>query len=115
MLRGISGQEDRIKGKGKGKEILMRYDGQVVQGEPEPQVRDPRRVSGFKKPVSLRPGRVDLYEVKYEVKILPISLRHHELTAFLARRQFDRSTTTYQCPDHQSLPTDPESTDSATF
>jgi hypothetical protein len=83
-LRGIPGQEDRIKGKGKGKEILMRYDGQVVQDEPEPQVRDPRRVSGSKKPASLRPGRVDFYEVKYEVTTLPISLRHYELTAFLA-------------------------------
>ena len=70
-IRAIPGQEDRIKGKGKGKEILMRYDGQVVGGEPEPVVRDPRRVSGFKKPMSLRPGRGEYHEVKYEVRMNP--------------------------------------------
>ena len=37
--------------------------------EPEVLVRDPRKVDGFKRMSSLRPGRNELYEVKYEVRV----------------------------------------------
>ncbi|KII91725.1 hypothetical protein PLICRDRAFT_518887 [Plicaturopsis crispa FD-325 SS-3] len=63
----LAPEEQRVKGKGKGKEILLRFNGEVVEGEPEPVVRDPRKVPGFRKLLSLRPGRGDFHEVKYEV------------------------------------------------
>ncbi|KAI6132920.1 hypothetical protein EV401DRAFT_1848992 [Pisolithus croceorrhizus] len=56
------GSEPRITGKGKGKEIITRFDGEVIEGEPEPVPKDPRRVSGFRR----RPGREAFHEVKYE-------------------------------------------------
>ena len=56
----------RIKTKG-GKETLLRF-GEVVRGEPELIPADPRKAGGFKKQVSLRPFRTELYEVKYEVR-----------------------------------------------
>jgi hypothetical protein len=59
--------EARIKGKGKGKEMLLRFDGEVVEGESEPVLGDPRKAQGFEKPKNLRPWRPTLYEVHYEV------------------------------------------------
>ncbi len=59
--------DTRIKTKG-GKEILMRFGGEVVHGEPEVVLGDPRKVGGFKKPVSLRPFRTEVYGIKYEVR-----------------------------------------------
>lgn len=72
-IRGLSlssGNDVRVKGKGKGKEVLLRFDGEIVEGEPEVVVHDPRKVSGFKKMVNLRPGRTEFHEVKYEVSII---------------------------------------------
>ena len=57
----------RIKTKG-GKETLLRFDGEVVPGEPEIIPADPRKAGGFKRHVSLRPFRTELYEIKYEVR-----------------------------------------------
>jgi histone-lysine N-methyltransferase SETD1 len=57
----------RVKTKG-GKEILMRFGGEVVHGEPELVLADPRKVRGFKKTVSLWPFRAELYEIEYEVR-----------------------------------------------
>lgn len=57
----------RIKTKG-GKETLVRFEGEVVPGEPEIIPADPRKAGGLKKQVSLRPLRTELYEVKYEVR-----------------------------------------------
>jgi hypothetical protein len=75
-IRALSsdGNEPRIKGKGKGKEVLFRYDGEVVDGEPEVVLHDPRKAYGFKKLTSLRPARVMFHEVQYEVSILPVLL-----------------------------------------
>jgi hypothetical protein len=57
----------RIKTKG-GKETLLRFGGEVVPGEPEVIPADPRKAGSFKKQVSLRPFRTELYEIKYEVR-----------------------------------------------
>jgi len=57
----------RIKTKG-GKETLLRFGGEVVRGEPELVLVDPRKAGGSKRPVSLRPFRTELYEIKYEVR-----------------------------------------------
>ncbi|KAG2058022.1 hypothetical protein BDR06DRAFT_951156 [Suillus hirtellus] len=54
--------EPRIKGKGKGKETLTRYNGQVIEGEPEPTIIDPRKAPSFKK----RPHRDAFHEIRYE-------------------------------------------------
>lgn len=62
-----SGTDPRIKGKGKGKETLFRYDGEVVEGEPEIIVQDPRKVNGAKPLKSQRPSRNEFHELKYEV------------------------------------------------
>jgi hypothetical protein len=59
--------DPRIKGKGKGKEILYRYNGEVVEGEPDIFLRDPRKAYGFKSPKSQKSARNDFHEVKYEV------------------------------------------------
>ncbi|KAF8153235.1 hypothetical protein B0H34DRAFT_663177 [Crassisporium funariophilum] len=69
--------QERIKGKGKGKEMLYRYEGEVVgpaepdQGfkEEEIVVRDPRKEIGFKRPPTLRPMRTEFIEIKYEYDI----------------------------------------------
>jgi hypothetical protein len=66
----------RIKTKG-GKETLMRFEGEVVSGEPEVVPADPRRAGGFKRQVSLRPFRTELYEVKYEVRDSFFLVIHH--------------------------------------
>ena len=67
--------QERIRGKGKGRELLYRMDGEVFDmtgedglREAEVVIRDPRRVDGFKRMPSLRPARNELYEVKYEVR-----------------------------------------------
>lgn len=74
--------QERIKGKGKGKEMLYRFEGEVVGADGEGQeeaaregsvkesevvVRDPRKERTFKRPQTLRPGRDVFYEVTYEV------------------------------------------------
>lgn len=67
-----SSQADpRIKGKGKGKETLFRYNGEVAEGEPETHVQDPRKMPGFRPLKSLRPARTEFHEVKYEVSLSP--------------------------------------------
>ena len=48
----------------KSKEMLLRVDGELVRGESAVVLVDPRRVGGFKN----RPVRIELYEVKYEVR-----------------------------------------------
>lgn len=55
--------EPRIKGKGKGKETVTRYDGEVIEGEPEPTPADPRKAPGYKR----RPHREVFHEARYEV------------------------------------------------
>ena len=56
--------EPRINGKGKGKETITRYDGEVIEGEVAPVPKDPRKGSGLKR----RPGREAFHEAKYEVR-----------------------------------------------
>jgi hypothetical protein len=67
-IRSVSEQQQRIKGKGKGKEIVYRYGGEVVVDEAAPIVKDPRKVPGYKKMTSLRPGRSEMLPVNYEVR-----------------------------------------------
>ena len=55
----------------------MRFEGEVVPGEPEVVPADPRKVGGFKKQVTLRPFRTELYEVKYEVRDSFSIVVHH--------------------------------------
>jgi hypothetical protein len=64
--------EQRIKGKGKGKEILYRYAGEIVEGETEPVPRDPRKLIGVKKLTTSRPARNEFHEVRYEVRDLVV-------------------------------------------
>ena len=68
QLGADQGEEARVKGKGKGKEILLRYNGEIIPGEHEAVVRDPRKDSKVKRSTSLRPPRSDFVEVKYEVR-----------------------------------------------
>ncbi|KAI0058353.1 hypothetical protein BV25DRAFT_1891455 [Artomyces pyxidatus] len=46
--------------------MLLRYGGQVVEGESEIVVADPRKAEGFKRPIPQRPPRSELYETHYE-------------------------------------------------
>ena len=69
---GSNGEYPRIKGKGKGKESLVRYEGEAFEGEPEIVLQDPRKAPGFKRSANLRPYRTDLHEVKYEVGVLKL-------------------------------------------
>ena len=62
------GEEARVKGKGKGKEIILRFNGEVIDGEHEAVVRDPRKETKVKRLPSLRPGRAQLVACKYEVR-----------------------------------------------
>ncbi|KAG1737512.1 uncharacterized protein EDB91DRAFT_1237881 [Suillus paluster] len=55
-------EQPRIKGKGKGKETLTRYNGEVIEGEPQPTTSDPRKAPGYKK----RPHRDAFHEIRYE-------------------------------------------------
>ena len=59
--------EQNGKGKGKGKEMLTRYNGEVIEGEPESVPSDPRKAKVKRLP-PLRPPRTELVEVKYEVR-----------------------------------------------
>ncbi|KAF8958959.1 hypothetical protein BDZ97DRAFT_1761764 [Flammula alnicola] len=66
--------QDRIRGKGKGKETLYRMEGEVIAAvgpddgfkEDEPVVRDPRKVKSLKRPNLLRSGRNDFVVTKYQ-------------------------------------------------
>ena len=58
--------EHRVKGKGKGKEVVYRYEGEVVEGEHIPPIQDPRKVPG-RRLQPLRPGRGEFHIIKYEV------------------------------------------------
>ncbi|KAM5545913.1 hypothetical protein V8D89_000039 [Ganoderma adspersum] len=60
------GDEPRVRGKGKGKEIILRYGGEVIEGEHEAVVRDPRKETKMKRLPSSRPGRTELVQCKYE-------------------------------------------------
>ncbi|KAI0052382.1 hypothetical protein FA95DRAFT_1391046 [Auriscalpium vulgare] len=64
---GINEAEPRLKGKGKGKEILLRYRGQVIEGEAEVVVRDPRKAEGFKRVRPLRVPHSELIRLTYEI------------------------------------------------
>jgi histone-lysine N-methyltransferase SETD1 len=61
--------EHRIKGKGKGKEVLYRYEGEIVEGEHMPPTRDPRKVPGMRRLPPLRPRRGEFHVIKYEVSM----------------------------------------------
>jgi hypothetical protein len=63
-----AGSEARLKGKGKNKEILFRYAGEVLEGEPELVVSDPRKAKDVKK--RQKPVREQLHELRYEVCLL---------------------------------------------
>jgi hypothetical protein len=82
--------QERIRGKGKGKEALYRFEGEVVQGvgengmkEEEVVVRDSRMdllrlknmLNGSVKEKSFRPGRSEFHEFKWEVCGLCLSLK----------------------------------------
>lgn len=55
---------ERIKSKGKGRsELLMRFNGETVAGEPDTISRDPRKASGFKR----SKARGEFHILKYEV------------------------------------------------
>ncbi|KAF4612764.1 hypothetical protein D9613_011728 [Agrocybe pediades] len=70
------GSEDvvssRIKGKGKGKEILTRFEGEVIEEvdgtmkEDVPVIRDPRRDKTVKRPVLVSQPKNEFIEVRYE-------------------------------------------------
>ena len=56
-------------GKGKGKEIILRYNGEVIDGEHEAVIRDPRKETKVKRLPSMRPVRTELVQCKYEVRV----------------------------------------------
>ncbi|KAH9834957.1 uncharacterized protein C8Q71DRAFT_710714 [Rhodofomes roseus] len=60
------GEEARVKGKGNGKEIVIRYNGEVIEGEHPTVLRDPRREVKVKRKDTMRPVRVDFVPIKYE-------------------------------------------------
>ena len=62
------GEEPRVKGKGKGKEIVVRYAGEVIEGEHEAVIRDPRKEPKVRRLPPLRPLRTELLPCKYEVR-----------------------------------------------
>jgi len=72
------GSQPRITGKGKGKEIITRFDGEVIEGEREPECKDPRKAPGCGR----RSGRESFYEVKYEVRRHTNNLVSFWLTSF---------------------------------
>jgi hypothetical protein len=65
--------QDRIRGKGKGKEMLYRMEGETVDEEDggfredTPVIRDPRKDKGVKRPMTLRSGKSELVVVKFQV------------------------------------------------
>ena len=74
--------QERIRGKGKGKEILYRCEGEVV-GPAEPDdgmkeeevvVKDPRKEIGYKKPHPIRSSKTEFielpgYEVSFQIHL----------------------------------------------
>ena len=66
----------RIKTEG-GNETLLRFEGEVVLGEPEVVPADPRKTGGFKRQATLCPFRTELYVVKYEVRDSFSIVIHH--------------------------------------
>ena len=62
------GEDPRVKGKGKGKEIVVRYNGEVIDGEHEAVLRDPRKETKVKRLQTQRPLRTEVYQCKYEVR-----------------------------------------------
>lgn len=97
-----------MQGKGKGKEIILRYNGEVIEGEHEAARRDPRKEAKVKKPPSLRPARPTVVEVKYEVR-LPISCACVLCSSFLVRLKLYRTATTNKCAGDEPLPVNSES------
>ena len=76
----------RIKMKD-GNETLLRFEGEVVPGEPEVVPADPRKAGGFK-----RPFRTELYEVKYEVRdSFSIVIHHAQLISRLVLQHDENS------------------------
>ena len=61
------GEEARVKGKGKGREIVIRYEGETIEGEHPAVLRDPRKEAKVRRKETMRPVRVELVSVKYEV------------------------------------------------
>ena len=84
---------ERVRGKGKGKEVLYRLEGEVVgpaeaddgMREEEVIVRDPRREKGFKKLPTMRPMRTELIDVKYEVSSFDYASRNTADTLYLLK------------------------------
>ena len=85
---------ERVRGKGKGKEVLYRLEGEVVgpaeadddgMREEEVIVRDPRREKGFKKLPTTRPMRTELIEAKYEVSSFDYASRNTADTLHLLK------------------------------
>ncbi|KAK7683867.1 hypothetical protein QCA50_013245 [Cerrena zonata] len=65
LVRASPVAPERLKGKGKGKEMFSRYNGEVIEGESEPIPSDPRKAKVKRLP-PFRPARTELVEVKYE-------------------------------------------------
>lgn len=73
---------ERIKGKGKGKEILTRFEGEVVgpeepdgdMKEEEPVIRDPRKDKTVRRPLIIRSIKNEFIEVRYEVCLFLLHL-----------------------------------------
>ncbi|KAH9947798.1 hypothetical protein B0H21DRAFT_691297 [Amylocystis lapponica] len=63
------GEWPRVKGKGKGKDVLLRYDGEVIEGEHPALVRDPRKETKVKRLPILRPQRTELLPITYEYDV----------------------------------------------
>ena len=83
--------QERIRGKGKGKEILYRCEGEVV-GPAEPDdgmkeeevvVKDPRKEKGFKKPHAIRSSKTEFIELPgYEVSFYKVLLYFPTISLF---------------------------------
>lgn len=67
------GEDARVKGKGKGREIVIRYEGETIEGEHPAVLRDPRKESKVRRKETMRPVRADLVPVKYEVREYALS------------------------------------------
>ena len=76
--------QERIRGKGKGKEILYRCEGEVVgpaepdDGMKEEEIvpKDPRKEIGFKKPHAIRSLKTEFIELPgYEVSLNSLYFR----------------------------------------
>lgn len=67
------GEDARVKGKGKGREIVIRYEGETIEGEHPAVLRDPRKELKVKRKETLRPVRLELVPVRYEVRDCALS------------------------------------------